>query len=453
MYSIIDVETTGGSPRFEKITDIAIYVHDGHKIVDEFTSLVNPEKPIPAFISSLTGITNDMVAEAPRFCDIARRIVEMTDNTIFVAHNSSFDYGFVRSEFQSLGYDFRRATLCTVKLSRKMIPGHKSYSLGNLCSELGITIEDRHRASGDAKATVKLFEHLLSLSSDHKITTEFDDLKGLNAKFNRLLLDRLPEECGVYYLHDEAGNIIYIGKSRNIKNRVLSHLNGTSTRKAIEMKSRIADVTYEITGSELIALLKESEEIKLQKPLYNRAQRRAIFTYGLYSFIDENGYLQLQIAKNTDFDETPILSYHNKQEASKHLLGLIEQHQLCQQLCGLYHSEHGCFQYNVGSCKGACVGEEPPASYNARVQAALRPYEFDHKSFVVIDKGRTTIEKSLVCVENGKYMGFGFLDPDRSYTNSEDIKYCINRFADNRDVQQIIRTYLNKHKVEKIIPY
>ncbi|MEQ8811132.1 MAG: 3'-5' exonuclease, partial [Imperialibacter sp.] len=161
MYAIIDIETTGGNAQFSKITEIAIYVHDGSQVVDEFTTLVNPECNIPPFITKLTGITNEMVEDAPRFFEVAKKIVEITEGKIFVAHNVNFDYGFVRHEFKRLGYEFKRDTLCTVKLSRKILPGKSSYSLGNLCKSLGIEIENRHRAGGDAFATVKLIEILL----------------------------------------------------------------------------------------------------------------------------------------------------------------------------------------------------------------------------------------------------------------------------------------------------
>ncbi len=174
MYSIIDIETTGGSPKTEKITEISLLIHDGSSITDEFTTLINPEKRIPAFITGITGITDKMVAGAPKFYEIARKVIEMTENRIFVAHNASFDYGFIREEFRQLGYTYSREKLCTVKLSRKIIPGLRSYSLGKLCSELNIRIENRHRAGGDALATVKLFEMLLEIdTSDQPLYRDF----------------------------------------------------------------------------------------------------------------------------------------------------------------------------------------------------------------------------------------------------------------------------------------
>jgi DNA polymerase III subunit epsilon len=163
MYNIIDIETTGGNPKSDKITEIAVFTHNGVRVISEFCTLVNPEKKIPAFITGITGISNEMVAGAPKFYEIARKLVEITESHIFVAHNAAFDYGFVCEEFRQLGYTFKRDRLCTVKLSRKLIPGLRSYSLGKLCSEINIPVNNRHRARGDAFATVSLFEMLMSL--------------------------------------------------------------------------------------------------------------------------------------------------------------------------------------------------------------------------------------------------------------------------------------------------
>ncbi len=162
MYAIIDIETTGQSSANGKITEIAIFVHDGFCVTDSFTTLINPECYIPGFITELTGIDNEMVRNAPKFYEVARRIVEITRDCIFVAHNVMFDYKFIQEEFKRLGYDYQRKTMCTVRLGRKFLPGHRSYSLGKICGDLDIRIEGRHRAAGDAFATVKLFELILA---------------------------------------------------------------------------------------------------------------------------------------------------------------------------------------------------------------------------------------------------------------------------------------------------
>ena len=168
MYAVVDIETSGGRAQVDKITEIAIYIHDGEKIVDEFSTLINPESYIPPFITRLTGINNDMVATAPKFYEVAKKIVLMTEGCLFVAHNAPFDYRFIQEEFKRLGYNYQRQTMCTVRMSRKIIPGMGSYSLGNLCQTLGITINNRHRAAGDALATTKLLE-LLLLKTENKL--------------------------------------------------------------------------------------------------------------------------------------------------------------------------------------------------------------------------------------------------------------------------------------------
>ena len=301
MYAIIDIETTGGSPQRDKITEIAILIHDGKKIVNEFVTLINPERFIPYFITSLTGITNKMVADAPTFYEVAKEIIEITDGKIFVAHNVSFDYHFIRNEFKNLGYKYKRDVLCTVKLSRKLIPGLQSYNLDKLCDELQIKVDNRHRAAGDAIATSKIFDILLSHDQNNRGNGSLfhkPELTNLNPDLDQENIKDLPEEPGVYYFYNKDYDIIYIGKSKNIHKRVMTHLSSHSSKRAIEMKDRITHIGYETTGNELIALLLESDEIKKHKPVYNRAQRRISQSYGIFTYEDDKGYIRFNIDKN-----------------------------------------------------------------------------------------------------------------------------------------------------------
>lgn len=452
-YAIVDIETTGGSPKTSRITEIAIFVHDGTKVVDEFTSLINPEIRIPPFITSLTGITNEMVADAPYFYEVAKKIVELTEDAIFVAHNAAFDYSFVQAEFKSLGYEFKRETLCTVKLSRKLIPGHKSYSLGNLCTDLNIAINGRHRAAGDAFATTKLFDILLanqSLTGSEGFNQT--DYGNLHPNLNLKEIKSLPELCGVYYFHDEQGNILYVGKSRNIRNRVLSHLSNNETKRAQKMKTQIASVSVELTGSEIVALLLESAEIKTHKPLFNRAQRRTGESFGIFSYINTGGYQCFEIGNLKDEKKEPLLSFENKDVASKFMRKLVDDFQLCLKLCGLYDSQGCCFNYEIGMCNGACVGKEPVAVYNKRVMKALGRIDFSSPNMLIIDKGRRDDERAAVVIRNGKYMGFGFFEPD-FIQSPDEILEVIERKADNRDTRRIINNYLAKNKVERIVKF
>ena len=446
LYAVIDVETTGLSAKTEKITEIAIYIHNGERIIEEFSTLINPETKIPFHITRLTGINNQMVKDAPRFYEVAKKIIEITEGKIFVGHNVSFDYNFIKSEFKSLGYDFNCKTLCTVKLARKLIPGKKSYGLGNLCKELGIQIPDRHRASGDALATTKILELLLSIDQ----TLANKSLKAYNSNLSKSIIDHLPAETGVYYFYNSNNELIYVGKSKNIHNRILSHLSNNLTRHAVEMRDAISNVDYKITGSELVALLLESHEIKTHKPLFNRAQRRTLYNYGLYKFKDVNGYLHLNILKLIE-SSVPLTSYVSLNEAKQHLYTLVEEYQLCQKLCGLYASDEACFHYQIHQCKGACIQEEMPIDYNLRVKKAIKNYQFKNDSVLIIDKGRHDEEKSVIKIEKGKYLGFGFFPVYGNKMIVEELNNYIKKYNDNKDVQQIIRSYLRGNNVESII--
>ncbi len=447
MFAIIDVETTGLNAASERITEIAVYLYDGHQITGEFQTLVNPERRIPYQITGLTGISNSMVSDAPRFCEIAKKIVEITEDRIIVGHNVGFDYRFLRHEFKRLFYEFKRKTLCTKQLSRKLIPKQRSYGLGSLCKELGITNESRHRAAGDAMATIKLFEHLRLLEEDVLKLS----LKGLNSNLSRKIVDTLPEETGVYYFLDEKRQIIYIGKSLNIRSRILSHLGNNNTKRAIEMRDRLVDIHWELTGSELIALLLESDEIKRYKPVYNRSQRRTTFQYGLFTMTDINGYKWLH-TKRISGDDAPLTSYTTQKEARAHLQFLVDEYGLCQKLCSLYPANAACFYHQINRCQGACLGKEPAEQYNARVLEAIEKYIYRENNFFVIDRGRRDDENTIVKVCNGTYQGFGYIHK-KSAGDLKHMNDCIKPYADNKDVQVIIKGYMRKYPEVKIVRF
>ncbi len=456
MYAIIDIETTGGSARIEKITEVALYLHDGEKITGEFVTLVNPERSIPYFITNLTGITNEMVEDAPRFYEIAKTIVELTEGRAFVAHNARFDYSFIRQEFKSLGFNFRRKIIDTVTLSRKLFPGHRSYSLGNICRDLKIKINGRHRASGDALATVKLFEMLLE--KDREIYGVRSNLirntrlSKLNPSLDISKIDLIPDEPGIYYFYNETGELIYIGKSRNLQQRISTHLSNNTTNRAMEMRDLIADIDWEITGSELIALLRESFEIKENKPLYNRAQRRSGFQWAIFSFMDNNGYLNFRYGQ-TNSGENPLSVFSTRDRAKSRLEGIVETYELCQKLSGLYEADGACFQYHVGICKGACCGNETPKKYNERACKAAEEFVFSRRNFFIIDKGRDEEERCAVKVINGKYAGYGYFNINDMGFGLSAVHECIKPAPDNNDIQVILKQYLRSYSVEKIIEF
>ncbi|MDY7394223.1 exonuclease domain-containing protein [Aureibaculum sp. 2210JD6-5] len=451
MYAVVDIETTGGKYNEEGITEIAIHKFDGHQIVDSFISLVNPERSIQPFVVNLTGINNQMLRNAPKFYEVAKRIIEITNECIIVAHNSKFDYRILRTEFKRLGYEYERESLCTVELSKKLIPDLNSYKLGKLCRTLGIPVTDRHRANGDAIATTKLFQLLLDKDLEKEIiksTVRNEPKLQLDPKLIDIV-ESLPTKTGVYYMHRSDGEIIYIGKSKNIKKRVNQHFTNSS-HKSKKIQAQVVSVTYEITGSELVALLKESEEIKRNKPIFNRALRRTIFTHALYRFKDKKGYINLKIDK-VDGRKNPITTFANRQSAKSHLFKITEEFSLCQKLTGLYETKSNCFNYTIKNCNGACILEELPEDYNRRVKQVIDKHSFENKNMVIVDKGREYDEHSAILIENGEFKGIGFYNLNYQINNIEVLKSLITSMENNRDVQHIIKSYLRRNRVKNIV--
>lgn len=453
MYAILDIETTGGQFNEEGITEIAIYKFDGHEIVDQFISLVNPEIAIQPFVVKLTGINNAMLQTAPKFFEVAKRIIEMTSDCVLVAHNADFDYRILRTEFRRLGYDFTLKTLCTVELSKKLLPEQPSHSLGKLVRALGIPMADRHRASGDAMATVKLFKMLLDKDSEKKIIKDFIKLKiekGIAPKLVDIL-NGLPTVTGVYYIYNESGNLIYIGKSKNIKKRINQHFTGITT-SAKKIQQEVYTVTYSETGSELVALLKESEEIKKNKPKYNRAQRKSIFQWALYPEMDEKGYLNLKLQK-ADGRKKEITSFTSLQEGKNSLFRITEKYNLCQKYTSLYQTKSACFQYKIKECDGACVGAISTVAYNLRVRDFITNNSFQNQNMIIVDKGRSIDEHSAVLIENGVYKGYTFYDLNYQITNIEILKNILIPMQSNRDTRNIIQGHIRRNKGYKIINF
>ncbi|HPF92365.1 MAG TPA: exonuclease domain-containing protein [Tenuifilaceae bacterium] len=449
IFAVVDIETTGGSAQKHRITEVAVFLFDGQKVVDQFVSLVNPESFIPPNIVSITGITNQMVSDAPKFFEVAKRIVEITQDAVFVAHNASFDYRFIQAEFKRLGYDYSRKTLCTVKLSRKYLPGYQSYSLGNLCANLGIPIEGRHRAGGDAKATVSLLKLLLNTTSEVEQLAVGNSVARVS-NVNPKVIDDLPEMPGVYYFYNEQGELLYIGKSINIRRRVLDHFASIKTKRAAEMLSQLSDVGFEETGSELIALILEADAIKKHLPKYNKRGRRKANTLGLFSDYDINGYINFSIEKISAKNDAPIIGFDTADEAKTLLYRLVEQFALCQKLCGLYQSESACFHFQVGQCKGACVGVEQPAQYNTRAQNAINSLNLEANSFFVIDRGRADEELSFVKVVRGKIEGYGYFLKENVANSTDLLDEPLTLCGNHREAIQALKAAVKDGKARII---
>ncbi|PSR11432.1 MAG: DNA polymerase III subunit epsilon [Bacteroidetes bacterium] len=456
-FAIIDVETTGGRASRDKITEIGIVLHDGQQIIGTYESLLNPQTYIPAGIVQLTGITQEMVRDAPLFHEIARDIVEFTEGAIFVAHNVRFDYGFLREEFARLSYTYTRKQLCTVRMSRKAFPGLKSYSLENLIKHFGIATDARHRALADALATANILERILAKESNQE---EVKLMVNLGVKESKLpkgitleQIHNLPEACGVYYFHDAKGNVVYVGKSINIKKRIAEHF-ADQTDKGRQLQQHVADVSYELTGSELVALLLESHEIKRLHPPINRAQRRSSFPFAIHTYTNEDGFICFDVIRNDakTRDKYEIISEYPTMTSAKGRLNyMLRELELCSRYCHLFPGTGACFHYHLKQCRGACAGQETVADYNERASDARERMRtvFD-TDFFLIDQGRSDDEKAVVLVEQGHFSGFGYVDAETSLTKTN-LRDAVKTYPGYPDTARIIQRFLNEHPKAKII--
>jgi len=357
LYAILDIETTGGKFNEEGITEIAIYKFDGQNIIDQFISLVDPEKPIQEFVVKLTGISNKMLKNAPKFYEVAKRIIEITSDCILVAHNTTFDYRILSTEFDRLGYDFNRNTLCTVELSQKLILDQPSYSLGKLTKSLGIPMTDRHRASGDALATVQLFKLLLDKDVNKTIIQScikyFD--RRIQKQKIRTLIGEIPPIQGLFYVHDTNGKVIYLGRGKNIKSEV-NKLFLKVTKRAIKVQERTHAISFDKTGNELFTLLKYATELEALSPKFNFKKKPKVITQ-----------------------------------------------------------------------------------------------DFNNDDFIIIDKGREIEENAIILIEKNEVFGYGYTNLNFQENRLDILKSVLTPIENKIQTKNIIKNYLNKNKVQKII--
>jgi DNA polymerase-3 subunit epsilon len=451
MYAILDIETTGGKYNEEGITEIAIHRFDGQKVVDKFISLVNPEKDIQPFVVNLTGINNKMLRTAPKFHEVAKRIVEITQDTVIVAHNAQFDYRILRTEFRRLGYNFERKTLCTVDLSKALLPDAESYSLGKLVRSLGIPVSDRHRANGDALATVKLFKLLLTKDSEKTIIKEVirKETQGELSEKQLDIVRSMPNETGVFYAHNKDGEVIYLSKSTNIKKRV----NQLFTRSSTKFRKLIKDtkkVTFERTGSELVALLKEHQELLKNRPKYNIIPKKRMFSHTLCSCTDEDGYIKLNVLPYRECKDR-LGVFNGMFSAKNHLYKITEEFSLCDKLNGLSEAKQNCSKYDIGECYGACIQKEDANEYNNRVRKAVEKYSLRDKNVLLVDKGREVGEYSAILVRNGSLVGTGYYDLNHQINNIHILESLITPMDGTENANFILESYLRKKRILKTI--
>ncbi len=445
MYAIVDIETTGGHASGNGITEIAIIVHDGSRILKQFTSLVNPGQNIPMHITALTGISNAMVASAPVFEDLAEEIYNILRDQIFVAHNVNFDYSFVKHQLNQSNFELNVKKLCTVRLGRKIFPGLPSYSLGNLCRSVGIDIENRHRAEGDARATVELFEKMIQAGGQQQIDLMLKKTSSeqwLPILLDKSVIEALPSKPGVYYFHDIKGKVMYVGKAINIKKRVTSHFTHDDLEKRRQYFLRsIANISFKECANELHALVLESAEIKKLWPKYNYSQKQPAQKYGLYSFEDNRGYIRLAIDKKKK-NLRALYHFNMLNEGISLLRKMAESFELDMKLCHLDKSP-------IDEKDIAFL--EAPIYYNGKIKKALDALEQQLPSFAIIDDGLSASEKLCMLVVRGSFWGMGYIKSEEDTKDIYSLKELLQPYADNDFIRNSIYSYAEANPSKKIL--
>ena len=444
MYAIVDIETTGGYASAHGITEIAVCVHDGERVIQHFETLINPQQKIPSYITALTGIDNFMVADAPLFEEVAANLFELLSNVVFVAHNVNFDFSFIKHHLKAAGFELVVKKLCTVRLSRKTFPGLPSYSLGNLCRSLALPITNRHRAGGDALATVKLFEHCLANGGDvhlQQMLKKSSAEQWLPLQLTKADILKLPNSPGVYYFHDVKDAIVYVGKAINIKKRVSSHFtHNDSDRKRQNFLRTICKITFKECATELEAIVLESAEIKRLWPKFNYSQKQPAQKFALYLFEDTRGYLRLAIDKKKK--NVPLLySFNLLHEGLVMLKKMAEEFGLNEKLC---------FIDKTPLTANEMENIDPPEIYNGKVNRAIEALEKQLPTFAVMDKGIKEEERLCLLIERGSFWGMGYLPSATAVTSTSDLKTYLNPYADNDTIRNSIYSFVQKNPDKRI---
>jgi DNA polymerase III subunit epsilon len=416
MYAIVDIETTGGQPEYDRIIEIAVYLHDGNRITGEFSSLVNPGVSIPPFIARLTRISDEMVASAPDFETIAPEIVRLLENRVFVAHNVMFDFSFLNHALQKAGYAVDAPLLCTCKTSRRLLPGHPSYSLGKLCRSLSINLENAHRAAADALATTSILELLIDKAQG--VLDPFFYVPEPRQNFSGIPeseLEKLPPRAGIIYFVNEDGEVIYITRSKNIRKKARTIVGKMKNKRYMNVAVNARHLDFEVTGSRVLAAIRESEEILKFSPRFNRKYKQRDTRFAIYEELDSCGHLTLA-TRPYQPGTNPVIILASQKEADKITRQLVIPH-----LPG---------------------HQEAPNSHlqNRQVGEIISSLVAHRKNFIISDLGPVPSQQTHVVVRNGCYAGFLICDRDDVFPSAEEL---LERMITSTDHPSSFRAIVN----------
>lgn len=457
--AFVDVETSGSSVSNDRIIELGIIRVEDNRVVHKINTLLNPESYVSPYIEYMTGISTADLVNAPKFEDIKNEVAEILEDCIFVAHNARFDYGFIRDEFKRFNRQFAAQCLCTVKLARQLYPTWRSHNLDSLITRLNFSCERRHRAYDDAFVLWQFYQHIQKDFTLDNLESVFQTIckkPSLPPHLAKKVIDSLPESPGIYIFYDKQHIPLYVGKSKNIKDRVLSHfLTVYDSDKEMEMCQQVQDIEFRNTVGELGALLLESSLVKELQPYYNRSLKKKEELVLLTSEINTDGYVTptIKITQGVDIE---ILSsvlgiFKNKQKAKDFLQRIVKDHNLCSKLLNLEKTKNGCFNHKIGICFGACVGKESIDSYNKRLIQAFQTkkiasWEFCSPILIEeVNKKERTVEGYVF--DKWRHVATIQTKEDVTSISRNEYKYF------DMDVYYILKAHLRNNPRIKAIPY
>lgn len=446
-FAIISMTTFGYKPDPLRIVQLSISKLRGDYYEPIFTTNINPEERLPNYIQQRTGLTDTILLKAPTFSEVANTILEELENHILVGHNASFLHYALQSEFKYLGYSFKTPQLCTVRLAKKLIPNMTSYELPYLSGVLNIPYTASNTLNDD-NAVAILFQRLILLDDDEMVISKFlepkvekEHIAPKNIAYQKL--NALPNSPGIYKFQNKKGEVIYVGKAKDIKKRVLSHFYNT-TEKEITLCDATFHIDFETTGSELIALLREADLIDKLDPPFNYIQKKSYVTYHKVPQKNRKGIIQLKIERRP-FEHSPTEIFLKRGDAIKRLIELTEKFRLCPLQTGLKSKLGRCTHGEYNECDGVCTGEEEIGLYNFKVENALNYLNNENDNYVLFEKGRTKEERGFVLILHGVYQGYGFLDNSQSVSNLEHLKDMLNPKKHSYHTAKIISSYTKRN--------
>ncbi len=448
----VDIETTGGSYRYSRVLEIGVVRIENGRVVREFSQLINSGTHVPEFITKLTGITNEDIQGSPSFADIAHELSDILDGAVFVAHNVHFDHNFLKMEFDRLSAPFKPSLLCTVRLSRALFPGVKGHKLQDIITRFDIPTQARHRAYDDALVLwqfTRIIYGMFDLDTIEIATKKQLKSPSIPSHLDKSLIENLPESAGVYIFEDEDLNPLYVGKSVNIKKRVMSHFSdyhGSSTE--LKISTQIRNIRTVRTHGELGALLTESRMIKDLQPMYNKRLRRKSRVTLALSYRDKDGYSRVKLKdadEITPEDAQNILStYSSSGRAKLSLDATCRNFYLCPKLLNLEEANGECFMSQLKKCFGACIGTEDITRYNDRFAAAFehsQVSEWEYGSPILITEKDATQDGSDGFVVNQWCLVQRLKDD-----GSGEVSTTPEPYQFDLDMYKILKNYIPKHR-------